>query len=142
MATFKQSPTPKQQKLIKLILDNLGNPNNTKTMGEMILEAGYSKNMADNPYQILESETIQDGISDFMKMLDDKRRMALTKITEDKLEKSSARDNAYITDLLTKQHQLLGGGTTENVKATVEISEVLANKYKLNDSTSSTEQNS
>ena len=86
--------TPKQQKLIKLLLDNLGKMKVTKTLGEMILEAGYTKNMADNPYQILESETIQEGISDFVRMLDDKRRLSLVKITEKKLEEASARDNA------------------------------------------------
>ena len=127
--------TPKQQKLIKLLLDNLGKMKVTKTLGEMILEAGYTKNMADNPYQILESETIQEGISDFVRMLDDKRRLSLVKITEKKLEEASARDNAYVVDMLTKQHQLLTGGVTDNVKASVEISETIFNKYNLNNNT-------
>jgi len=39
-------PTPKQEKLIRLLLDNLGNKKNTKTFREMILEAGYEESMA------------------------------------------------------------------------------------------------
>lgn len=129
--------TPKQNKFIKLLLENLGKPSNTKTLGEMILEAGYSETMAKNPYQILESETIQEGIEDFIKILDDKRRMAVTKITEDKLDKASARDNAYISEVLTKQHQLLNGGVTDNQVMTIQISEAIAKKNDLNQSTES-----
>lgn len=112
---MKESPTPKQQKLIKLIFENLGTPKNTKTMGELILEAGYSKAMSTNPQQIFRSETIQDGISDFIKSLDDKRRLALKEITPKKLEKAPARENAYIVDILTKNMQLLSGGETSRV---------------------------
>lgn len=79
-----------------------------------MLEAGYSKAQSLNPYQIINSETVQEGISEFLGMLDDKRRMAITHITKEKLDKSSARDNAYVVDILTKNHQLLSGGKTAN----------------------------
>ena len=49
-------------------------------------------------------------------MLDDKRRLSLTHIDNTKLKRSSARDLAYITDVLTKNHQLLSGGETEKVE--------------------------
>ena len=76
-----------------------------------------------NPYLIFDSEVVAEAMDDFTKMLDDKRRMAITKITEDKLDKVSPRDLAYIGDVLTKNHQLLSGGATENVKVSgVEIS--------------------
>lgn len=107
--------TPKQQKFIKLLLENMGNKNSTKTLGEMLLESGYTKSVADNPYLILETKDVREATKEFSSMLEDKRRMAITHITEDKLEKSSPRDLAYITDIMTKNHQLLTGGETERV---------------------------
>jgi hypothetical protein len=46
-------------------------------------------------------------------MLDDKRKLALSHLTKTKIAKSSGRDLAYITDTLTKNHQLLSGEATE-----------------------------
>lgn len=106
-------PTPRQEKLINLLVENLGKLGNTKSLGEIILEAGYSKAMAKNPYQILESETIQEGIGDFVDSLDKLRKRALKHITQKKLEKSSAKDLTQIADLATKNHQLLTGKETE-----------------------------
>lgn len=110
--------TPKQQKLIKLLIENYGKVGETKSMGELMVLAGYSEQSAKNPHLILDSEVIQDGIEDFVKMLDDKRRMALTKINEKKLESSNAYHLALIADVLSKNHQLLSGKATENVKHT------------------------
>lgn len=107
-------PTQKQTKLIKLIVENLGTPKNTRTMRELMLEVGYSKSQADNPFQVLRTKTIQNGIQDFLGLLDDKRRQAITHITEDKLKKSSGRDLAYIGDIMTRNHQLLSGRSTDN----------------------------
>ena len=107
-------PTPKQKKLIKLIMENLGNTKSTKTYGELCLEAGYSEATAKNAYLIFNSDAVVDGTSDFVKSLDDKRKLSITHLTEDKLEKSNARELAYVTDILTKNHQLLTGGKTEN----------------------------
>lgn len=105
-------PTPKQKKLIKLIVENLGRPHKTKSFGQLMLEAGYSKAQSKNPFQILRSETIKIGISDFTKTLDDKRKMAITHLTGKKLKKAPAREVAYVIDILTKNFQLLSGGGT------------------------------
>jgi hypothetical protein len=107
-------PTNKQKKLIKLIRENLGNPNNTKTYGELCLEAGYTKATSKNAYLIFQSDAVKEGTEDFINSLDDKRKMAITHITESKLEKAPAREVAYTIDILTKNHQLLTGGKTEN----------------------------
>jgi len=123
-----QTPTPKQQKLINLILENLGNKDNTKTLGEMILEAGYSKNMADNPYQILQSPTIRDGLQEFTDELRLKAQLSLRAITPKKLQIASARDNAAIIDTLTKNAELLSGHETERQAINIEISEAIAQK--------------
>lgn len=111
-----KTPTQRQTKLLKLILENLGNKKSTKSMGDLMRIAGYSEAMCKNPQYIFESETIQNGLNDFIQMLDDKRRMALTKITEAKLEGSSAKDLASITDTLNKTHELLSGKPTEITK--------------------------
>ena len=66
-------PTPKQEKFIKLILENIGNTKNTKTFGELLLEAGYSEAISKNPYLILESETIQEGLSSVVDELKKKK---------------------------------------------------------------------
>lgn len=106
--------TPKQQKLIKLVLENLGNPKNTKTLGELILAAGYSEATAKNPKLIFKSPEIKEGLSDFVSSLEDKRKQAITYITPQKLAKAQARDLAYLTDIFTKNIQLLNGGKTSN----------------------------
>lgn len=121
-------PTPKQEKLIKLLLENLGNPNSTRTLGEMILEAGYSKTMSENPYQILESETVKEGLEDFTKQLTDKRQRAITYLTDVKLEKSEAKDLTDIIDKLTKNIQLLSGGATEKKEMTVVFDEAFRDR--------------
>lgn len=115
--------TPKQTKLIKAIVENLGNPKGTKSLGELMRNVGYSEIQSKNPSQIFSSPTIQEGISDFVKSLDDKRKQALTHITETKLKKSNARELAYVADILTKNHQLLSGGATENIKHILEEEE-------------------
>lgn len=126
-------PTPKQQKLIKLLLENLGKKGKTKTLGELVLEAGYEKSMSVNPYQILESKTVKEQLSDFQKQLQDKRRRALTHITDKKLQISPARDLAYITDTLNKIDQLLSGKPTdriENVLSEEQANELLTRRSK------------
>lgn len=133
-------PTPKQTKLISLLIKNFGTKGKTKTLGALLLEAGYSQNQADNPYQIIESETIQEGIVDFLGMLDDKRRMAITHITEKKLKKAPARELAYVSDTLTKQHQLLSGGDTERQSITVELSEAIAKRNEIDTRTNDNSQ--
>ncbi len=105
--------TPKQEKLIKLLIENYGKQGETKSLGSLMIEAGYSPESAKNPNIIIGSETIKEGIEDFTKQLVDKRRRAITHLTEDKLEKSDARSLSSIVDVFTKNIQLLGGLPTE-----------------------------
>lgn len=127
-------PTPKQEKVIKLIVENAGKLGKRKSKGEILAEAGYGSGTIHNPKRVFESETIQEGLEDFVKMLDDKRRLAITHINQTKLEKSSARDLAYIADTFTKNHQLLTGKETE--RGAVRISGF--NYLKPNDPNNST----
>lgn len=111
----RELPTTKQQKLIRLLMENYGQDQKGKSFKDLMLTAGYSIETAKNPKTILESPTIKEGINDYVLELDKKRRMALLGITQDKIDKASARENAYISDILTKNHQLLTGGSTDNV---------------------------
>jgi hypothetical protein len=114
--------TPKQEKLIQLLLENLGKEGSRKSLGEMMRESGYSEAQSKNPYQIMESNGVQEGIAEFVSELKAKRDKALKSITEDKLADASARDNAHIVDILTKNIQLLSGQDTE--RSSVVIKEV------------------
>lgn len=107
--------TNKQHKLLELLIDWYGNPNSNKTLGELILEAGYSKASSINPRLILEGKAIQDGLQEIVESMEEKRMMALNSITPRKLSKSSAKDGATIADIMTKNIQLLSGKETERV---------------------------
>jgi len=113
--TITKQRTPKQQRLLELLFENYGHKNTGRTLQDIMLEAGYSRATAENPHIILKSPTMQAGMKDYVGLLDDKRKQALRYLTDKKLQKASGRDLAYINDILTKNHQLLSGGSTENV---------------------------
>lgn len=108
--------TQKQQKLINLIVANLGNVKETKTMKELMLEAGYSKSQSTNPYQILESETIQEGIQPFVDKLLRERERIMDELAQRDISDERYKDMVDSMDKFTKNAQLLSGGHTENVK--------------------------
>jgi len=116
--TFKgrKTPTPKQTILIQKLIDNLGKEGERKTLGRILLDSGYSPNSADNPALITDSPTIQNGLKAFTDKLKLKREKALDYLDDNKLKKSNGRDLAGIVDILTKNHQLLGGEPTERIK--------------------------
>jgi len=105
---------PKQQKLIEIIVENSGKKGFTKSLGEMIIEAGYSEETAKNPKQII-TEEMKAELNPIIEKMEEVRKKAINNITDKKLKDSSARDNTYIADVLTKNIQLLTGGKTENV---------------------------
>ncbi len=123
--------TPKQARFVKNFKDNLGNTKKPETLGKMLINAGYSEHTANTPQFVMESPTIKFALQDYIKDLNDKRKLAITKMTAKKLEKSSAYQLAVIGDILTKNVQLLTGNETERHGITVEISEVIARKYQL-----------
>jgi len=118
---------PKQQKLIEIIIDNYGQKGKKKTLGEMIIEAGYSENTAINPKLII-TEEMQEKLNPIVSKMEEVRLRALNKITDDKLEKSTAKDNASIVDIMTKNSQLLSGGSTD--KITINLSDEQKEKLK------------
>lgn len=105
--------TPKQEKLIKLLLDNMGTEGETKTLKNMLSEAGYSESIQKNPYLILEGEAVQEGLADAAKDLELLRANALNELKARDISEERYADVIKAVDTLTKNHQLLTGGETE-----------------------------
>lgn len=114
--------TPKQEKLITLLLENLGS-GNTRTFGDMMLEAGYSENQAKNPYQILRSQAVKEAMSEVVSDLEQLRKTALNELKARDLEKEPLRDIVKAIDIYTKNHQLLSGGNTDSNEITIKWQE-------------------
>lgn len=114
-------PTPKQEKLIQLIQENLSLTGERKTMKELMLEAGYSDSQSDSPIHILSSETMKEGLSDFIGLLEDRRKAAVARLSDAKLDEATALQTASVIDILTKNIQLLSGKETEKNKTVIEI---------------------
>ena len=115
MSIYTKPLTPKQEKVISLMVENSRVNGNTKSKGEIMRLAGYSKAIQVVPSKVLNSETIKDKLKPFIKKLEAKREMAINEITAKKLKKAGARDTAGVLDILIKNTQLLGGGATANV---------------------------
>lgn len=61
----KRRPTPKQIKTAKLLSENIGN-DKPKPVGEILLEAGYSKETSETPNRIVDSPAIQSLLEEFL----------------------------------------------------------------------------
>lgn len=124
-----QNLTIRQQKLVALLKRELLNKNFSKTFADLMVEAGYSPKTAINPSQkTLDKPVIKDAMKDFVDLLGEKAKLATESITPKKLKKSSARDNAYVADIMTKNQQLLSGNDTERKSINIQISEQIAQK--------------
>lgn len=108
--------TPKQEKVITLMVENSRINGKSKSKGEIMREAGYSEAIQVVPSKVLNSETIKAHLNPFIKKLEAKRDLAINEITEKKLKKAGARDTAGVLDILIKNQQLLGGNATERVE--------------------------
>lgn len=107
----------------------LSKENGTKTLGELMILAGYAESCARLPSEkVLNAPVVQEAMTDFVDELEKKARMNLNAITPDKVDGATMRDNAYALDILTKNKQLLTGNATENNVLTIQISEEVAKK--------------
>jgi len=111
--------TEKQKKFIQILSVNLGNAK-PKSLYEMLLEAGYEKSTAKQQSGVLFG--IKDEMKSIVNKMIEKRNAAIDKLNDDKLTNSSARDNAYIADILTKNIELLSGRPTDRNK--IDITDV------------------
>ena len=100
-----------------------------------MLEAGYSPESARNPKKIFQTQAVQEALTPFLQKLKSKRDMALSYITEKKLNKSNAQQSAYVFDVLTKNTELLSGKPTERIdtlsdKEKKQLDELLAEAHE------------
>lgn len=105
--------TPKQKKLLRLFVENLGTANSTKTLGQLLLEAGYSDIQSKNPHQIFASETIKEGLTDVAEKLASERDRILKELNTKDLTEEKYKDLVDSLDKLNKNYQLSTGGATE-----------------------------
>ena len=103
--------TEHQKKLIKLITDNLGNPEETKTMYDLMLLAGYSEESAHQQSNILAG--IREHLTPIVTEMEQHRNDVVAEMRK-KLPKAKYRDLTDALDKLTKNIQLLSGGKTSN----------------------------
>lgn len=89
---------------------------------------GYTPTTA-NSGQIQKSKTYRDTVSPFIKKLETERNRAINSM-KGKIGKAKYRDVTDAIDKLTKAHQLLTGGSTENiaVRPILDVSEDNSNK--------------
>lgn len=115
----KKTLTIRQQKLIRLITENLGKEEGCKTLYEMMLEAGLSENSA------RQQSNIMAGIKDEFEPIVEKMIAERTRAIEamaGKLSEAKYRDLTDAQDKLTKNIQLLSGKETEK-KLTVVVAQ-------------------
>ena len=126
--------TPQQTKLIKLVLENMGSKRNKKTLGQLLLDAGYSKSISENPYLIFDSETIKEGLEPILNSLIKQRQNAIARLSKT-ISKAKYRDLVDAIDKLTKNIQLLSDEPTENIKSILskeQIDELFSRRAKEN----------
>ena len=106
----KKRYTEKQKKLLKLMSENISSRGFTKTMKDMMLEAGYALSVAKRQAGILDG--LKEETKSLMQALIDERDEAI-KAMRSKRGKAKYRDLSDAIDKLTKVIQLLGGKPTE-----------------------------
>ncbi len=104
---------------------------NIEPMKKIALKQGYSPSVANSIQHIKETKSYKSVIEPVVKRMEKLRDKAIKQ-----LDNMSIDDVSYIhlidgIDKLTKNIQLLNGGTTDNVALTVQISEAIAKKNNI-----------
>ena len=62
---YKLSPTPKQRKVARIMVDvALGKRPDIQTTGDIVVQAGYAPTVKDVPHKVLKKSGVQDAIQD------------------------------------------------------------------------------
>lgn len=114
---IERKNTQKKQKLIKLISENLGIEGFTKSMYEMMLEAGYAESSAKQQTAILTG--IKEELKPLANQLEGLRIKAIEELekNKNKFKTANLRDLVSSIDTLTKNIQLISGKPTERTEA-------------------------
>jgi hypothetical protein len=124
--------TPKQNKVISQVLEDMGKVGYTKKLREIMKNAGYSKAIQKNPQLIMNSPRIKEHLKPFIKRIEEKKSMALNELTQEKVRKAGARDIAGVVDILVKNEQLLKGGATARVIISPQEKQEVDDAFALN----------
>lgn len=113
----KRLPTPSQEKLITLLTENYRKTGvKRRSLGSILLEAGYSPSTATSPNKILNQPTMKAATDDLLSQLKDKRQLILKHgFSEPKIKKMGTQGSAYVLDVLIKNERLIEGKTTGNI---------------------------
>lgn len=90
--------TDKKIKLINIMRHNITSLGETKTKGQMLLEAGYSLSTSKQPSRVITPQLLEE-VEDELTLVRKIKRKAIQKITDEKLELCSPKD---LTDIATK----------------------------------------
>ena len=104
--------TLKQKQVVDKMLENVGIPN-PKNKGEILKEIGYGK-IAKTPNRVLESKGVQEELQPILNEMIKHRKEILVKM-KSKINKAQYNQLSDAFDKMTKNIQLLSGGSTENI---------------------------
>jgi len=115
--TRNNQKTIRQVKFLKLYKETMAEKGITsrKTLGELAREAGYSEVMCKDPERITKSKAIRPELEELRNRLTDINSRVLDHITDDKLDKSNAKDLAFSFDKIQKHINIIQGDPTENI---------------------------
>lgn len=82
-------------------------------MGKILKNNGYAKNTADSPRLVTETKSFKDVVNPVVKALEEEREEIIKALKKTR-NKAKYRDLIDGLDKVTKNHQLLTGGQTEN----------------------------
>ena len=83
-------------------------------LGKIILKRGYALTTSTVPSQVTKTKSYQGVIKPFVEQLEIERNRAIAAM-KGKISKAKYRDLTDAIDKLTKNHQLLTGGATQNI---------------------------
>lgn len=110
------------QEVAKEVLENV-RKGKRPNLGKIIKSKGYAETTSTVPTQVTNTKSYQDVIRPFVEQLEQERQRAIRALSNKNLDEERYKDLVDAIDKLTKNHQLLSGGATENVKVSgVEIS--------------------
>lgn len=98
-------------------------------LGKIILEQGYSPNVASHPKKITEQKVYKDIVNPVVEQMQRIRAKALDALEGKKFKREKVPVLLAVADVLTKNERLLGGKATENIGVIVDVSERIHNKY-------------
>ena len=119
----KRTPTPKQKRVIDLIIEDSAN-----SKKEIMEKAGYSKAIQTNPSQILESKTIKKGLETHRDLFEGLIRDAEQRAKET-VKDAKYRDVVDTIDKSKKHLNIIDGINNEQTNSIIVIPGEIVKRY-------------